>query len=569
VIWLGSLWLGISLGCGSPSADPPSQSPQAIGSPSGDIYTGQESTAAEVSPGAGDEKLGQVLLPPESRKDTLVPVPLPDLSLLGAEVQEQLHEAQAALAEVCREPDVTATSLSSAYGEMGRLYHAYDLLDAAEACYCNAQALDPNAFRWSYFLADVRRWQGNVEQTIAAFEAALRVDPDYVPALVALGEIRWEIGQADEAEALFARAMELNPNAAALVGLGKIAAARQDFDAAVRHYEAALAQQPTATAIHYPLAMAYRGKGDMDSAQTHALQRGDTRARVADPLLDRLVDLKTGAEHHEKRGVAAGKAGNLERAVTELRAAVKASPENHAARLNLGTALALSGDLDAAIAQYREAIRLEPKSSQAHFNLAVLLAKRADVEAALDHFRQAVQLDPHYLTAHLGLADLAIQTGDLAAAAAHYGRVVEIEPRHRAARLGQAEALTRAGRYHEACQRLMQARDVLPEDVDLTHALARLLATCPDDALRDGPRALELALSAFQSRNSPRHAETVAMAYAELGDFAQAVHWQEQIVQGAEKAGRNDLLPGARRNLALYRDHQACRMPWPADPPQP
>jgi tetratricopeptide (TPR) repeat protein len=563
-VGLAVLGLGLSLGCESrPAADPP-ETPSAFGTAEQTTTVPRQvSRSPHPSQKETESNRERLLSPPNHGEDTLVDVPLPDLRLLGVEVQQQLRQAQESLVAVCREPGVTSDSLSVGYGEMGRLYHAYDLLDSAEACYRNARALAPNEFRWVYLLADVRRWQGNVDQSIAAFEAALELNPDYVPALVALGEIRLEVGQMDQALPLFERAVMLQPNSAALVGLGKIAASQKEFDKAVRHFEAALAQQPSATAVHYPLAMAYRGKGDLENAQAHALQRGDTRARVADPLLDQLVELRTGAEHHEKRGVAAGEAGDLDRAVIELQAAVEANPESSSARLNLGTALAQSGDREGALRQYREAVRLDPKSAQAHLNLAVMLANGVDRDGAIDHFRQAVSLDPEYRTAHLGLAELLAQAGDHATAAVHFGRVVEIDPRHRAARLGQAVSLSRAGRQAEACQRLTQALNVLPEDAVLTHALARLLAACPDDELRDGPRALDLALSAFEKRNLPQYAETVAMAYAESGNFAEAVRWQNEVVQGAEKAGRDDLLPRARRLLTRYHNQQPCRDPFP------
>ena len=155
------------------------------------------------------------------------------------------------------------------------------------------------------------------------------------------------------------------------------------------------------------------------------------------------------------------------------------------------------------------------------------------------------------------------KTGNHGWPASHYGRVVEIDPRHVAAQLAQVVALSRAGRHQEAYQRLKEARAVLPESIALTHAMARLLAACPDETLRDGEQALELALSVFKIRNSPQHADTVAMAYAELGNFEEAIRWQTEIVQGAEKAGRDDLLPRARKNLALYRDRNACRDPGP------
>ncbi len=221
--------------------------------------------------------------------------------------------------------------------------------------------------------------------------------------------------------------------------------------------------EPSANAIHYSLALAYRGLGDLEKAQTHMQQRGDQHAAIADPLLDSLAELKVGARRHASRGVAAGKSGDLVRAVAELQAAVEAAPNSHSARINLATALALSGEIDAAIDQLQHALRLQSASPQAHCNLAVLLEQRTDYDGALHHFRQAIQCDPQYSDAHWGLANLLAKTGDHERAVPHYERVVEIDPRHGAARLRQIVALSRAGRHQEAYQKLQETREVLPE----------------------------------------------------------------------------------------------------------
>ena len=73
-----------------------------------------------------------------------------------------------------------------------------------------------------------------------------------------------------------------------IVGLRKIAMAQRDFSAAVAHLERALKLQPGATAIHYSLAMAYRGLGDLNQAQAHLEERGEDLARVDDPLIAEL-----------------------------------------------------------------------------------------------------------------------------------------------------------------------------------------------------------------------------------------------------------------------------------------
>ena len=139
-------------------------------------------------------------------------------------------------------------------------------------------------------------------------------------------------------------------------------------------------------------------------------------------------------------------------------------------------------------------------------------------------------------------------------------------PEVTAARLGQAVALARAGRYADARARLEQARKVLPESMVLAHALARLLAACPDQTVRDGPSAVQLALAAFKIRQSIDHAETVAMAYAEVGQYEEAQRWQGRAVAAAQEARRDDLLPALRENLAGYQRREPCRVPWPERP---
>ena len=50
-----------------------------------------------------------------------------------------------------------------------------------------------------------------------------------------------------------------------------------------------------------------------------------------------------------------------------------------------------------------------------------------------------------------------------------------------------------------------------------THALARLLATSPDEKVRDGRRAMDLVQQMLQRGRSIELGETYAMALAELG----------------------------------------------------
>ena len=75
---------------------------------------------------------------------------------------------------------------------------------------------------------------------------------------------------------------------------------------------------------------------------------------------------------------------------------------------------------------------------------------------------------------------------------------------------------------------------------------------------------MELAKAVFQVRKSVEHAETVAMAYAEIGEYEQAKRWQNRAITIATDSSQTNLLPRLRQNLALYENGQPCREP-PSD----
>jgi hypothetical protein len=81
--------------------------------------------------------------------------------------------------------------------------------------------------------------------------------------------------------------------------------------------------------------------------------------------------------------------------------------------------------------------------------------------------------------------------------------IVKIDPSASDARFGRAMALVRLRRFAERgpCSKTPSA--VHPEQPGLAHALARLLASAPDDAVRDGHRALSIMQSLEKTRHHP------------------------------------------------------------------
>jgi tetratricopeptide (TPR) repeat protein len=429
-------------------------------------------------------------------------------------------------------------------GDLGQVYLAYGFNDAAADCFVRASVLAPKDFRWPYLRGAAEQAAGRLDDAAAAFTAAMTLAPtpsDTAAGWVHLGEIRLLQGRLDDAEAALRKALAIPAtSAAAHAFLGQTALARHDFKGAAAHLEAALAAVPEANRLHVPLALAYRGLNDRAKAEEHLALAGAVGLKAPDPLLDAMANLRVGERVALMRGRVAAQAGRSAEAAQEFRKALAAAPESVEARVDLGSVLALAGDRAGAIGQLRDALRLDPANVTAHFNLGSLLPP---IEAR-PHLEAVVAARPDDAEARRRLAQALRDGGRLPEALEQYGKAVELAPADETARLGEAETLVRLGRYTEARRRLEDDLRQMPTSGLLSHALARLLAACPDLAVRDGARALPLAQAVWQAQPTAAHARTVALALAELGRCAEAAQWQRTAAEQARRSGepvRDDL----------------------------
>jgi tetratricopeptide (TPR) repeat protein len=111
------------------------------------------------------------------------------------------------------------------------------------------------------------------------------------------------------------------------------------------------------------------------------------------------------------------------------------------------------------------------------------------------------------------------------------------QARNRAAQRNRANDLFREFRRLQALGREAESLATLREAADLGMAIAQnelayRLASSKDDKIRDGKTALEYALKAveFSQRRLANILDTLAAAYAEVGDFAKAIAVEEEAL---------------------------------------
>jgi tetratricopeptide (TPR) repeat protein len=121
---------------------------------------------------------------------------------------------------------------------------------------------------------------------------------------------------------------------------------------------------------------------------------------------------------------------------------------------------------------------------------------------------------------------------------------------------------SRRGNWQKAIEDYVDAIRLQPKLASAHNNLAWLLATCPIDALRNGHEAVEHATYACEATgwSRPNCVGTLAAAYAEVGDFQQAVNLQQRVLADhayCQKYGEATVTG----RLRLYEQGVPCRLP--------
>jgi tetratricopeptide (TPR) repeat protein len=138
---------------------------------------------------------------------------------------------------------------------------------------------------------------------------------------------------------------------------------------------------------------------------------------------------------------------------------------------------------------------------------------------------------------------------------------LQIRPTAGAAR-NLAAVFLLAGQPSQATQVYRLAMQIDPGDLQNQRALAWLLATHPDDHVRNGREALALAQQIVTQTNSqvPLFLLTLSAAWAEAGDFTQATSVALQAAQAYRNSGDAPMAQLIQQKIVpALNNHQALR----------
>lgn len=259
-------------------------------------------------------------------------------------------------------------------------------------------------------------------------------------------------------------------------------------------------------------------------------------------------------------GVLLGRLGQYEESLKHLRIAVQLEPDNYRHYVNLGGILLQKGSLDNAIICYEEAIRVNPKVGMPYSALAsALLAKKQPLKA-LGLVQRAILMEPDNPEFRFKLGLVFLGLADLANARSAFDSAIrmDVHPEEMSSLVGLA--------YHdhgldaEAVSALRQSLRQNPDHTGSRIRLAWILATSPDEKVRDGAQALAVTEDLLRQRStrSPELLDLMAVSLAEVGRFHEAcAALKEALAQSATR--QESWVPNLEKRLALFERGQAYR----------
>ncbi len=224
---------------------------------------------------------------------------------------------------------------------------------------------------------------------------------------------------------------------------------------------------------------------------------------------------------------------------------------------NLGRAFQLNEQWTEAVEQYVKALVLRPQFADAQTNIGVCLRTQGKSQEAIEYFEKAIESDPNFVGAYIQLGITLSASGQKAEALGQFGKVLEINPNDFPANYHSAVALLALGRRAEALKHFLTSVKRKPNNGGVHHGISWIMATAPEDELRNGKRAILHARHALVlNQGNPFMVDGLAAAHAEAGQFAAAIKWQEQavkMVSGNTKVAFEKRLARYQQNLP-YRE---------------
>ncbi len=263
-------------------------------------------------------------------------------------------------------------------------------------------------------------------------------------------------------------------------------------------------------------------------------QPGESNGRPRPPAVD--GDARTAAEFLA-RASARFELKEYNGAIQDYNEAIRLEPGSAVAYALRAQAWGAKHARDREVADLGEAIRLDPANTDYRVARARSWSAQGRHEQAMADYDAAIRLRPQEAALYVARGDEWRRHLKLDLALDDYNRAIRLAPDDARAYICRALVAKQRRAFAQAVAELTDLTRIAPGNPEVHRVLARILATCYKDEIRDGGRAVQEATRACELTGwrDPDCLDTLAAAYAETGDYDSAVARQKQAIALARR----------------------------------
>jgi tetratricopeptide (TPR) repeat protein len=292
----------------------------------------------------------------------------------------------------------------------------------------HARQSSPPSYELAFNLGGMYLLNDDPARALDAYDGALNLQPDSMPALQQAAAIAERRGELERSLSYWIRAKKLKPeDPAILLGFGRVCLKLDLLDDAEPALTSAASLRPGDPTYQYTLAAAKVGKRQFEAAQT---------------LLEALI---------------------------------KKQPNDPQLQYALGSVLYIQGHLDEAAARLRESVRLQPEQLASYHYLALVARDQGHDAEAIEMLEKLLQRYPDHAASCEALGGLLMSAQRYAEAERYLRTAISRNATSVKANYQLGLLLARMGRKDEADKQLALAKSLRTEDEATSRLQLRLL----------------------------------------------------------------------------------------------